>query len=565
MKSRHDLNSKAKQTPKYGNLWLEFDESLVISSDGEKLYNSLDASHFFNTYNLARGLTENRLLAAVPGFLTAIGVIGTFVGLQMGLKSIVLDGGPDAMIEGIREMISGASIAFLTSVWGVASSVIFNIIEKNLERGIRLRISNLQNKIDYLYPRINAEGSLERIADYSQTSMSTLQGLAEKIGDRMQEALLEATDAIGSNLNDSLNKIMAPAIENLVSNANEGSQNALETLIGRFVDKVEQAGESQRDLMESTSKEANQTFTQLGQQMDSFLARLETQAERSEKAETKKHEQLEQLLQNLGSGLQQEVIKVADQNNELIEGIGTNITTQLSEISRLDQERQNDFTENVKGMAGLNKRLIDMTQHREESQEKSFSVLQEQVRELVDRLDLSAKANAQYAEAINQSSQQMQGASNQLGLLSSNVKQAAESLSSKISKAVETTSLLADQNIEVRDELQNALKGFENVKDGLGVVVESLSVATKHAESGFSAVDQHLESFQKALINNVKDLEEQISELLTNYTDQVQGQTVERLNEWNKQTQEFSSGMLDTVKALQSVIDDMDVQVGRHN
>jgi hypothetical protein len=565
LKSRHDLNSKAKQTPKYGNLWLEFDESLVISSDGEKLYNSLDASHFFNTYNLARGLTENRLLAAVPGFLTAIGVIGTFVGLQMGLKSIVLDGGPDAMIEGIREMISGASIAFLTSVWGVASSVIFNIIEKNLERGIRLRISNLQNKIDYLYPRINAEGSLERIADYSQTSMSTLQGLAEKIGDRMQEALLEATDAIGSNLNDSLNKIMAPAIENLVSNANEGSQNALETLIGRFVDKVEQAGESQRDLMESTSKEANQTFTQLGQQMDSFLARLETQAERSEKAETKKHEQLEQLLQNLGSGLQQEVIKVADQNNELIEGIGTNITTQLSEISRLDQERQNDFTENVKGMAGLNKRLIDMTQHREESQEKSFSVLQEQVRELVDRLDLSAKANAQYAEAINQSSQQMQGASNQLGLLSSNVKQAAESLSSKISKAVETTSLLADQNIEVRDELQNALKGFENVKDGLGVVVESLSVATKHAESGFSAVDQHLESFQKALINNVKDLEEQISELLTNYTDQVQGQTVERLNEWNKQTQEFSSGMLDTVKALQSVIDDMDVQVGRHN
>ena len=55
---------------------------------GYHLFNTLDASHFFNHYSLARGLTDNRLLTAVPSFLTAIGVIGTFAGLQIGLGEI---------------------------------------------------------------------------------------------------------------------------------------------------------------------------------------------------------------------------------------------------------------------------------------------------------------------------------------------------------------------------------------------------------------------------------------------------------------------------------------------
>jgi hypothetical protein len=384
LQTRHDLRSKAKENLKYGALWLEFDESLVVSSDGNKLYNSLDASHFFNTYNLARGLTENRLLAAVPGFLTAIGVIGTFAGLQMGLGSLELskDAGVDVLRSGIGNMISGAAIAFLTSVWGVASSVLYNFIEKLLERDIRVRISDLQKQIDYLYPRINAEGSLERIADYSQTSMATLQGLAEKIGDRMQEALVEVTDKIGNNLNDSLNRIMAPAIDNLVSNAHEGSQNALDTLVERFVDKVDQAGENQRNLMESASKDANQVFSQLGQQMDGFLGRLESQAERAEISESKNQEQLKQLLQSLGSNWQEEANRATDQNNSVINDFGTTISNQLTELSKQDQERQEDFTQNMRSMAELNENLLNLSQEREKSQEQSFAIFRDQISEL---------------------------------------------------------------------------------------------------------------------------------------------------------------------------------------
>lgn len=87
---REELYQQAKQKDKgIGFLWLEFDETLVEIQKGEhvELRNTLDAGHFFNSYTLARSVTENRLIAAVPGFLTALGVIGTFMGLQLVLPT----------------------------------------------------------------------------------------------------------------------------------------------------------------------------------------------------------------------------------------------------------------------------------------------------------------------------------------------------------------------------------------------------------------------------------------------------------------------------------------------
>ncbi len=58
------------------SLWHEFSESLVQDDRTQRVYNTLDAEHFFNHKTLSAGLTSNRLLAATPSFLTAIGVLG---------------------------------------------------------------------------------------------------------------------------------------------------------------------------------------------------------------------------------------------------------------------------------------------------------------------------------------------------------------------------------------------------------------------------------------------------------------------------------------------------------
>lgn len=254
LEKRRDIFNSAMENNRYGRLWREFDESLVHVPQKERLCNTLDAAHFFNTQTISRGLTENRLLSAVPGFLTAIGVIGTFAGLQMGLSELNVTSDDFAELKsGIEVLIGGASIAFMTSVWGVFTSVTFNFFEKMLERGARSSISEFQKEVDYLYPRVTAEQSLTHIEDFSRQSMEKLAELDEKIGHKMQEAMQQASVVIRDGMEQSLNTILGPAIERLVDNAHSGSEKALESMMERFLDGIGSAGDNQRVALENAA------------------------------------------------------------------------------------------------------------------------------------------------------------------------------------------------------------------------------------------------------------------------------------------------------------------------
>lgn len=204
-----------------GPLWREFDESLVYSADKSRLSNTLEAEHFFNNYTLAYGLTSSRLLAAAPAFLTAIGVLGTFLGLTLGLKGLQINAGDvETLKDGISVMINGAAVAFMTSIWGVALSLLLNLFEKLVERGALAKIRDLQQRIDFLYPRLPAEHSLVQIAAATDESKEALQELHERIGDRLQETVSGMSDSMQQAFTDAINTVMAPAIQSLVSNTN---------------------------------------------------------------------------------------------------------------------------------------------------------------------------------------------------------------------------------------------------------------------------------------------------------------------------------------------------------
>jgi hypothetical protein len=238
---RQEILEKAQNSRvKAGKLWEEFDESLVYSPDRDKLYNTLDADHFFNGRTLAYGLTSSRLLAATPTFLTAIGVLGTFIGLTIGLRGLQVDADDvDTLRVGIASMINGAAIAFLTSVWGIGLSLLLNVIEKLVERSALRRINKLQHTIDFLYQRMPAEHSLIHIAESSQASKEALQELHERIGDRLQETVSGMSEAMQQAISDSLNNVMAPAIQALVDNASNQSNEVLEKSCCEFHGRYE--------------------------------------------------------------------------------------------------------------------------------------------------------------------------------------------------------------------------------------------------------------------------------------------------------------------------------------
>lgn len=187
-----------------------FNELLVeVPAPGRPLERVLkrcaSASEVFNPSSLAHGLVGNRFLLAMPGILTGLGVLGTFVGLQIGIGGLKLDPSEiEKLDKSIAPLINSCSTAFATSVWGVVCSLLFIVIEKFLEWLALSRIRRLQHRVDSLIPRYTPEESMIELQRASAETEGVLKGLAVAIGDEMQKAMNRLGNSITEAVKDSL-------------------------------------------------------------------------------------------------------------------------------------------------------------------------------------------------------------------------------------------------------------------------------------------------------------------------------------------------------------------------
>ena len=69
------------------------------------------------------------VVVQIPGTLTGLGLLGTFIGLIAGMGSVEVSS-VDAALASIQMLIHGIKLAFYTSISGVILSIVFNIMYK---------------------------------------------------------------------------------------------------------------------------------------------------------------------------------------------------------------------------------------------------------------------------------------------------------------------------------------------------------------------------------------------------------------------------------------------------
>lgn len=557
-----ELRARARERSEtVGDLWNEFHESLVYSERDDRVYNTLDAGHFFNPYSLARGLTDNRQLAAVPGFLTAIGVIGTFAGLQMGLSGLDLSSGDvQVLIDGIKGMIQGASVAFISSLWGVLASVLFNAMEKSAERQVRSRIADLQNRLDYLFPRITAEHSLREIQEQSAQSTEALQGLAERIGDKMQEALVQSSQAIRSGLEESLERILAPALAKLAENAEDNSRAMLERLTDTFLDRVGSQADAQRDALAGASNSINQAIESLadnlktsGQaqqereermsgKMDELLGRVVGEFERQVGSmgtvEADRARRMQEQLKASEEARQQHEARMSSEVTGLLQNVVSTFGQQAEAIGAADAQRTQKLTEQLEALGGVSERLADL--------KTSFG-------ELVDAHRATIDANRKNTVAMAETTRQFDS-------FAKNIDQATTKLASGVDGALESAGQVSNAAQQTMLQAQQLLEQGGQLSSRLNEVITEVREISKYSNGGLETVEQYLRQSQEHLKEHVAELKESVQSLLDEYADRVKSQTVERLSTWNEQTEQFTRSMVDSVKLIQDVIDEMEAK-----
>lgn len=171
-------------------------------------------------------ISMNSFNSGVSGTLTGIGILGTFLGLSMGLGAF---SGDDifTISDNVGSLLSGMKVAFHTSVYGIFFSLVFNIIYRNLMS--------------------NAYKTLDEFLDVFRQTTQPFSGKDEETAATM----LVYQAGMASSLRQILEVMKGNAmeqtagVERIVDRFTEEMQSALDTDFKKLGNTLKSAGESQ--------------------------------------------------------------------------------------------------------------------------------------------------------------------------------------------------------------------------------------------------------------------------------------------------------------------------------
>lgn len=208
------------------NAWRGYQKTLYKVSDYNQkdiLYATHDADEYFNLANISNGVNL-QFWQNIGGIFTGLGILGTFLGLSIGLSGIDLQ---NISSKEIANLVSGMNTAFFTSLIGITLALIFSFLHKNIIDKLSKSIDDLNEKIETLFVPKNAEqlladsyaNSVEQSTQFKAFSTN----LAISIGDALEQKLSTSSFADNiKNMDDTLGQVsnfMSQELPNVISNA----------------------------------------------------------------------------------------------------------------------------------------------------------------------------------------------------------------------------------------------------------------------------------------------------------------------------------------------------------
>jgi hypothetical protein len=175
-----DILSESKLSPNVN----DYRKTLNIDINGN-IKSNIPASEFFSEFTVCKSCGINtRIIDAGAGTLVGLGLLGTFLGLTLGIQGFD-SSNSDNIQSSIQSLLDGMGTAFLTSLLGMFLSLVYTIFEKVWRNGLAKRLYDLNQKLDDVYYIDDVE-----LSAYNQKVISS------EITKKFSEELNSASNAL---------------------------------------------------------------------------------------------------------------------------------------------------------------------------------------------------------------------------------------------------------------------------------------------------------------------------------------------------------------------------------
>ena len=174
-------------------VWADFLQNAEMrDAHGE----SCDVTQYINEETVIEACSGTRLAEITPGILTSLGILGTFLGLVMGLSGLNLNAADtSALLSAMEKLIGGMSTAFLTSIAGVVASILFNLLNTHYTNRCEKAIDRFCEVFSlYALPKpVSQETAMLTLAQ-EQTAYirQAVEEVSQKMAVQMEQSILRA-------------------------------------------------------------------------------------------------------------------------------------------------------------------------------------------------------------------------------------------------------------------------------------------------------------------------------------------------------------------------------------
>ena len=397
---KHQLKEKFEHNTALKDAWREFEDSLIEGKrpgnqedeNQEVVYKTDEASLFFSEERLLDQHLNLRFWNSVPTLLVGLGILGTFVGMVWGLIpfSNVDFTNTNQIREAIKELLSGVSTAFVTSVWGMLASFLFNGLEKWGIGRVSRAIADLQRALDQIFTLTRAEEIAMRQQNELAQQTTALKSFSTDLANRIKIAMDNIMSERLENLHQSLTQLHdqntrgRQEIIQELHNAPEAFSNAMAEQLAPSLNNLNTAVKELREQKEESATDAIRQLVEEFQKSisGSITAQMETLAEK---------------VSQVSEGL----ITLPDQMTRMIGSIQEQIDQARGLLTSTSEEQTGQMQNMMDGMLNTFQRTIETQQSGlSETTNQSIQMLQSTIAELQQSITSTASQTATESEAM---------------------------------------------------------------------------------------------------------------------------------------------------------------------
>lgn len=465
----------------------------------------------YMSVSLVNQIVRKGICEAVPGFSTGIGILGTFLGLMLGLKNFNLGTDYETVQESIMVLINGIKTAFLTSIYGVIYSIVFSLIYRmNYHEACTALETFCEAFHIYAFP--DAQNEINKaILQTQQKQTETIRKSIEEFMEYNSRTQKEQSELFCQNMQTLMNQTMQ-----IQENQTQLLSNSIQTF-------NEQATETQQcqtkiltESIQNFRKNASEIFMEQTEIISKGIKDF------TEKAIINQDKQLSLLVKSYLTTMNEEVLggQLEELRSVLYEINTTALQyfNQVHEVVKQICDREDTFTENtsrIEQFSGTMQKYMDILYQYQEQIADSHQKVVSQSNILIQRAEKSIEINQESLLTADKLEKTMQTFTTDMNSYLNECKQ-------KIFEIEETGQ---KQTSNMQDTCRKAIDTVNHVSQETSEMILEMKEIQQNTYQQFTNLSENQNAYLEQLRNdtdNTRNVISQVSDTIKKATEQIQ-------------------------------------------